>query len=313
MSQLIEKTSEKYTQIARVGTFNDSQGRPHTFTAKDFDEIANTYNNTDTQAPLVIGHVESDKSPAYAWVKNLKSENGKLFARFAHVSEKVKEWVYKGLYKNVSMSVDVNKKRLLHIALLGAAAPAIDGIGEINLSAEINFSSINNDETISINFSQEQQEQNEQDEKLLTREDTMTIEEVQKQLQESMGKIASLEAEKQGLTSENEAVKAEFSAYKANEADEKRKNRIQKLVDDGKLPPAKQEEVLAFANQLAKSPADFSLGSESVSMEEKYLQELESRESSMLFSDFSSFASKPKHAKGDSKTNYNPDMTASRL
>ncbi len=125
---------EKYTAIAKTGTFRDSEGRRHTFTKGDLEKIAGNYNASETDAPLVIGHVKSDSAPAYGWVEKLFCENDKLFAQFSYVSDDVKNLVYKGSYKNVSMSVDMENHRLLHVALLGAAAPAIDGLGAINLS-----------------------------------------------------------------------------------------------------------------------------------------------------------------------------------
>lgn len=139
---------EKYTAIAKTGTFRDSEGRRRTFTQKDLEKIAGNYNASETDAPLVIGHVKSDSAPAYGWVEKLFCENDKLFAQFSYVSDDVKNLVYKGSYKNVSMSVDMENHRLLHVALLGAAAPAIDGLGAINLSSDngVNILSMENNE-----------------------------------------------------------------------------------------------------------------------------------------------------------------------
>ena len=324
MSQAKESNNQKWTQIAREGTFNDSQGRAHTFTLKDFEDIINNYSTIGTQSPLVLGHVESDSAPAYGWVNALKTEEGNLFAQFACVSEKVKEIVHKGYYKNVSMSVDVAKKRLLHVALLGAAAPAIDGIGEINFASPVN----KENETIEIVFSADfageippaaQMAQTPQ-----THEDNMNVEELAKKVEELMKKVAELEAEvkqkdaeKTSAEANTETAKAEFSAYKAKEADEKRKNRVKKLIDDGKLEPAKHDEVLAFANQLAKSPADFSMGTNStdgahsMSMEEKYLGDMEKLDSSPLFA---SFSQKPAHADSGASNGYiDPQSITSKM
>ncbi|MDR1659787.1 MAG: hypothetical protein LBR94_05540, partial [Desulfovibrio sp.] len=63
--------------IARTGTFHDSQGRPHTFTAEDLDRISAGYDPAKAEAPLVFGHPK-DSDPAYGWVRALKREGEKL-------------------------------------------------------------------------------------------------------------------------------------------------------------------------------------------------------------------------------------------
>jgi len=108
---------ENLTAIARTGTFRDSEGRKHTFTKEDLEKIASNYNASATDAPLVIGHVKTDSAPAYGWVERLFCEKDKLLAQFSYVSDEVKNLVYKGAYKNVSMSVDMENHRLLHVAL----------------------------------------------------------------------------------------------------------------------------------------------------------------------------------------------------
>ena len=286
---------EKYTAIAKTGTFRDSEGRRHTFTKSDLEKIASNYNTSETDAPLVIGHVKSDAAPAYGWVEKLFCENDKLFAQFSYVSDDVKNLVYKGSYKNVSMSVDMENHRLLHVALLGAAAPAIDGLGAINLSTG-NGSIFNFETTNKENQMNEQELQK----KIL---------ELEAQLQELKNQIQKANQDKEAAEKKVEETQAEFSAYMAKQQDEARKKRVEKLVRDGKLEPAKQEEVFAFASQLAKSSADFSFGSEKISMEEKYFRELEAQKQAGVFANFSNA---PAHSQ-QNQTTFNPYSMTDKL
>lgn len=278
---------EKYTAIARTGTFRDSSGTRRIFTKDDLKKIAENYNASKTNAPLVIGHVKSDSAPAYGWVENLFLKNDTLCATFSYVNEDVKNLVYKGAYKYTSMSVDMENHRLLHIALLGAAAPAIDGLGAINLSGPEENDHIY---VFSMENNMEKQE-----------EKSMNEEELKKRIAELEALVLELRTaveknknEKEAAEKAAEQAQAEFSAYLAKQEDEKRQQRIQKLIESGKLEPAKKDEVYAFAAQLAKTSADFSFGTEKMSMEEKYFRDLESRTSQGIFAEFSNM---PLHAK----------------
>lgn len=280
---------EKYTAIAKTGTFRDSEGRKRTFTKEDLEKIAGNYNASQTDAPLVIGHVKSDSAPAYGWVEKLFCEKDKLFAQFSYVSDDVKNLVYKGIYKNISMSVDMENMRLLHVALLGAAAPAIDGLGAINLSS---------DKGSIFSFENNKKEQSMNEEELKQK-----VLELEKQVQELKAALAQKETEKQAAEKKTEETQAEFSAFKAKLADEIRQKRVEKLVANGKLEPAKKEEVYAFASQLAKSPASFSLGTATMSMEEKYFQDLEAKKPSDVFA---SFSNPPAHSQQQEKVGVDP-------
>jgi hypothetical protein len=68
--------------IGRTGTFHDSQGRPHTFTEADLEQIRAGYDPAKSEAPLVFGHPK-DCDPAYGWIAGLKREGEKLFAQLA--------------------------------------------------------------------------------------------------------------------------------------------------------------------------------------------------------------------------------------
>ena len=51
-------------EVMRTGTWQDSAGRSHTYTADDLDRIAQQYSVRENDAPVVIGHPKTD-DPAY--------------------------------------------------------------------------------------------------------------------------------------------------------------------------------------------------------------------------------------------------------
>ena len=128
---ILEKSN--WLEIARPGTFTDSAGRKQTFTESDLAAIAGAYDPAKRDCPLVFGHPQSDSAPAFGWASHVKCENGKLLARFDKVPDAVRDLVGKGHYRHVSMSLMPDRLTLRHVALLGAAQPAIDGLKAVEL------------------------------------------------------------------------------------------------------------------------------------------------------------------------------------
>lgn len=128
---------DNWIEIARTGTFTDSAGRPQTFTDSDLAAIAEAYDPAKRDCPLVFGHPRTDAAPAFGWARKLKAEGGRLLAQFDQVPEAVKKIVAAGHYRHVSMSLMPDRKTLRHVALLGAAQPAIDGLKAIELAAAV--------------------------------------------------------------------------------------------------------------------------------------------------------------------------------
>lgn len=269
--------------IARTGTFNDSSGQEHIFKESDLEDIAKYYDKDKSEAPLVLGHPQTN-DPAFGWVKALKCENSKLYAQFALLTDKVKEIVAKGYYKHVSMSLAKDRKRLLHVGLLGAAAPAIDGLGTV---------SFNNEENITINFSAEMQDTNNNDGGSMSLE---ALQQENKELKEKLnnlqakydklkGEKSEIEKGKSKVEDEKKSVTAEFTAFKNEILTNKRKERIEALVTAGKLKPAEAENTFELASAFAEiiKPSNFNAkdNKEQISAEERYFKELENKEPDM--------------------------------
>lgn len=308
----------KWIEIARTGTFTDSAGRPQTFTERDLDAIARAYDPDRRDAPLVFGHPKSDAAPAFGWAQRLKSEGGKLFATFAHVPGEVKELVAKKHYRHVSMSLMPDRVSLRHVALLGAAQPAIDGLAAVELN--------DGGDAITVDFTTTTEG-----------DDFMTPEELQRQIGQLQAELAALKTENAALKKKADAHKeekdkadaakteaeqkaekasADFAAYKGHIETERREARVAALVKAGKVKPAERADVLDFAAKLAgqDGTVDFSAPDgkrEAMTLEERYFRDLEARPVDERFTDFSAPPAHGGHAGGRQEQGINlAELTA---
>ncbi len=288
-------SKSSWIEIARAGTFTDSAGRPQTFTDSDLDAIANAYDPAKRDCPLVFGHPKTDAAPAFGWAEKLKAEGGKLLAKFGQVPEAVKKIVAAGHYRHVSMSLMPDRKTLRHVALLGAAQPAIDGLKAVELRSR--------NDSITIDF---------------VKGDNMPGDDAQREIGALKERIAALEkenaslkeqakgqkegkekaeAEKKAAEEKEAKTAADFAAYKGAIENEKREARVAALVESGRVKPAEKADVLSFAMALASqnTTVDFAAPdgkTEKVSLEERYFRELESRNPDCRIIEFSA---QPKH------------------
>ncbi len=300
---------EKWIEIARTGTFTDSAGREQTFTAQDLEAIAKAYDPAKRDCPLVFGHPQSDSAPAFGWAQKLKAEGDRLLAVFDKVPEQIRALVDAGHYRHVSMSLMPDRKTLRHVALLGAAQPAIDGLRAVELADGAN--------SITVDFS--------------TKEEGIMPDDAQREIGALKERLAALEKENADLKrqvqghkedrNKAEAAKteaeakaektaADFAAYRGKMEAEKREARVSALVAAGKITPAEKPGVLQFAAALAAQGGTFDFAApdgktEQISLEEKYLREQEARPEDPRFSDFSA---PPAHAGEERQTFTFEDM-----
>lgn len=125
--------NEGWIDIARVGTFTPANGKSITLTKEDLTQLAKGFDGDLRRVPLVFGHPKTS-APAYGWVEALQMKGDILQARFKQVHEDVKTLVKNGNFKNISISISPDKRTLMHVGLLGAAAPAIDGLKEVTFN-----------------------------------------------------------------------------------------------------------------------------------------------------------------------------------
>jgi hypothetical protein len=119
----------EWIEIFRTGTHTDAEGEEREWEENDLDRIVSSYNPAIHEAPVVIGHPETD-SPAYGWVGALKREGEFLFAKLKDLAPEFVDWVKRGFYKKRSIALYPDLM-LRHVGFLGAVPPAIKGLRDV--------------------------------------------------------------------------------------------------------------------------------------------------------------------------------------
>ena len=115
----------KFFDVFKAGNY--PQG---TFSEQDVESLASNYDPKFCEAPITLDHEQ--KGPAYGWVKELKSENGKLKASFRDVAPELKDYVQSGKYRKISVEIykeiEGRKPYLKAVSFLGACIPQVKGM-----------------------------------------------------------------------------------------------------------------------------------------------------------------------------------------
>ncbi len=122
----------KWTEVFRTGKHTDSAGNSRDWTEQDLDRIAAGYNPDSYESPVVIGHPALN-APAFGWVEALKRKGDILLARFKQVAPEFTELVKQGRFKKISVAL-TPALELRHIGFLGAAAPAVSGLKNVEFA-----------------------------------------------------------------------------------------------------------------------------------------------------------------------------------
>jgi hypothetical protein len=248
--------------IFRAGTHTDSQGRTRTFTKADLDRAVTQFAPSQREVPLCFGHPK-DNAPAYGWVEALRRSGDALQARYKQIPDAVRQIVGAGHFKQKSASFFADGS-LRHVALLGAVPPAIAGLGPVQFAAD--------NEHFEYQF----------------QEDTMTVEELQKQLAEEK-KLREV-AEGRATTAEAEVkrVGSEFSAQQEAQRKADRTAKFKDLVAAGKALPTDEPQVVEFAKALGDSGQEicFSASEGKKDLEAHFWDFMASRPKHGLFDEF---------------------------
>ncbi|WP_244711783.1 hypothetical protein [Rhizobium cremeum] len=133
-------------EVFRTGTFTPMEGGSLTYSAADLKAIADAYDPETAPAPVVVGHPKTD-APAYAWAQSFDydASNDRLYATVGEIDPAFSEAVKKGRYKKVSLSFFRPEDAAnpvpgqwypRHIGFLGAAAPAVAGLKNVQFAAQ---------------------------------------------------------------------------------------------------------------------------------------------------------------------------------
>jgi len=144
-----------WLEVFKSGEHKDSSGKLRKFTDDMLDKITALYNrkvkeSSSYEAPLVKGHPKTD-DPAYGWIENLKRKGNTLLAKLKDVSNDLVDEVKKGLFKKISIALYPDLM-LRHVGLLGASAPAVKGLRNVEFEDDKEFSElITNDQLLMTN------------------------------------------------------------------------------------------------------------------------------------------------------------------
>lgn len=125
---------DDWFEIFEGGVQTDSQGKTKEFTQAHLDSVVTNH----VPAPLVVGHPKTN-DPAFGWSTELKREGNKLFAKAGDVASEFESAVKNKHFpkRSVSLIPDGNGGyKLRHIGFLGAAAPAVEGLKDLEFSAD---------------------------------------------------------------------------------------------------------------------------------------------------------------------------------
>lgn len=130
--------------IFRGGTQTSKSGSSHDYTEEDVQGMVASFNPAVHEPPVRVGHTDNDSVPAYGWIKNVSRNGVNLYAEVDFV-EAMEDMIAKGHYRKVSASFyppnspanpSPGNYTLKHLAMLGAAAPAVKGLEPFDFSEE---------------------------------------------------------------------------------------------------------------------------------------------------------------------------------
>lgn len=130
--------------VFRCGTHLDHSGKWRTFTEADIDKAIASYQSDS--APIVVGHPTLN-APAFGWIQQFRRQGPTLQARASRVADEFADLVKRGLYKNRSISFN-SDGTFRHVGFLGAAAPAVKGLEDIQFADKGEFITMDTAETV---------------------------------------------------------------------------------------------------------------------------------------------------------------------
>jgi hypothetical protein len=247
-------------EIFKTGTHTSDKGIQKEYSLDDLNFIAQSYNPTVDEAPIVIGH-PIDNSPAYGWVSSLEvTEEGKLVADAPDekLNPEFLSAVQEGRYKKRSISLTPEGK-LRHIGFLGGAAPAVKGLSDIQFS---------HPSSTVIEFDIEAVKNNSDNNKPVTlsvvvESDSFNL--IQSQLNsinESMKQLSSNFSETQNneLSTKFNQLSTEINSLKSKINKSEFESLLENKLGVGSLTPAIKDKLLAVSNfaEAQNFSADFS-------------------------------------------------------
>ena len=127
------KGFDDLVELFKAGEQTDSLGNTRTFTTDDLDDMVTNHE----PFPIVSGHPKTD-DPAYGWSSKLVRDGDSLFGQFGDVDPDFSNMVENKRFPNrsVRLSKTENGFAVAHVGFLGAAAPAVKGLKQVEFSED---------------------------------------------------------------------------------------------------------------------------------------------------------------------------------
>ncbi len=239
-----------WIEIFRTGDHTSSSGTTRTWTNDDLDKMVASYDASEHEAPVVVGHPKSN-APAYGWLAGMKRTGNTLFGKFKQVLPEFAEMVEAGRFKKRSISVYPDGT-IRHVGFLGAQPPAVKGLRDIAF-----------EEGDAENYEFEEKEA-----------DMPTVEQLQKQLEEEKKKREAAEAERDANKAKAEKSEADFAEQQRKTKHKEIESFVENGIAAGKILPAwkdrglvsfmqgldGQEETFEFSEGKKETPGEWFKG-----------------------------------------------------
>lgn len=233
-------------EIFKTGSHTSDKGVTKEYSLDDLNFIASSYNPSEDEAPIVIGHPE-DNDPAFGWVSSLSvSEEGKLLAEAPDdkLHPDFLSALKEGRYRKRSISL-TPKGKLRHVGFLGAAKPAVKGLSDIQFSSpssEVYEFDVKEDVETELKEEELTPEINNEKLSLLTQEIN--------QLKETVSSLQNnfTESELKSTKASIEKINSQLNSLQSKISNSDFEKMLDEKVNEGTLTPAIKCKVLEVSN-----------------------------------------------------------------
>jgi hypothetical protein len=138
-------STAKPLELFRAGRHTAIDGTTHEITRAQLVELAESYDPSVAEAPIVVGHPALN-APAYGWARRVYVEGDRLLAEPHQVDPAFAELVNAGRFKKISASIYLadspanpkpGRPYLRHIGFLGAQPPAVKGLRDASFGESL--------------------------------------------------------------------------------------------------------------------------------------------------------------------------------
>jgi len=282
-------------EVFRAGKQTDSAGHTQEWTEADLDKMVTATEAIGEDVAWTIGHPESDTAPAFAWSSKWIRKGKSLYAEMKDITSELADMLKKKMFKNRSIALRPDLS-LQHIALLGAAPPAVKGLAAMGFKSGDDIKLFNECFEDDNNFAEDNMKtkiinafkswisstpegnleklfnekpsnkgDQEMDVKELETKFEAKFSEMNTQIEAVKSENEALKTENKTLKEDNEKSAKEFAEYKTNQKRAAFGEWFDKQVEAGRELPANKEATVSTMMILdGRETMDFAEGDETI-------------------------------------------------